>query len=362
MVSRSIVDLPLHGGKCPPWLFERMVRLSRAILLLVYQEFGAKELIKRLSDPFWFQALGCLLGFDWHSSGLTTTVGGAIKEALKPYFNDLGIYVCGGKGKRALNTPQEIIFWGEKQGLPKQAYKFVTLSRLTARIDNNAIQDGFQLYFHLFLFSKDGQWGVIQQGMDEKTAYARRYQWYSEKVLDLCENPHTGIVSSVKKENVLNLVAKESKPVQNSLVRLLTEDLSLVIKELTPKVHLIFKEDHTLTLKDLSVKSLKKVWEKVYENPPSDFQSLLLTEGMGAKTLRALTLASELIYEVKASREDPVVYSYAHGGKDGHPYRLNRKLYDTTIQELEEILRKAKLGETEKLSLFKRLPKIFNIG
>ncbi|QER42738.1 DUF763 domain-containing protein [Thermodesulfobacterium sp. TA1] len=361
MVSRSVVDLPLHGGKCPPWLFERMIRLSRAFLLLVYQEFGPKELIKRLTDPFWFQALGCLLGFDWHSSGLTTTVGGAVKEALKPYFRDLGVYVCGGKAKRALNTPQEIIFWGEKEGLPQEASKLVTLSRLTARIDNNAIQDGFQLYFHLFIFSKEGDWGVIQQGMDEKTSYARRYQWYSQKIIDLCENPHAGIVSQIKKQDVLNLVAKESKPVQSCLVNLVKEDFSLVMKELTPKVHLIFKKEHALTPQDLSFKSLRKIWEKVYENPPADFKDLILSQGMGAKALRALTLASELIYEVKASREDPVVYSYAHGGKDGHPYRLNKKLYDNTIQELEEILRKAKLGETEKLEMFRRLPKLFNL-
>ncbi|PMP93492.1 MAG: DUF763 domain-containing protein, partial [Thermodesulfobacterium geofontis] len=211
MVIRNIVDLPLHGGKCPPWLFERMVRLSRAILLLIYEEFGAKELIKRLTDPFWFQAFGCLLGFDWHSSGLTTTVGGAVKEALQPYFKDLEIYICGGKGKKALDTPQEIISWGERAGLPQEAIKFVTLSRLTARIDNNAIQDGFQLYFHLFIFTKSGEWGVIQQGRDEKTLYARRYQWYSEKISNLCENPHSGIVSSIKRDQVLNLVAKESR-------------------------------------------------------------------------------------------------------------------------------------------------------
>jgi hypothetical protein len=361
MVTRSVVDLPLHGGKCPPWLFEKMVRLSRAILLLIYEEFGAKELIKRLTDPFWFQSLGCLLGFDWHSSGLTTTVGGAVKEALKPYFKDMGIYICGGKGKRALNTPQEIINWGEKEGLSQNSYRFVTLSRLTARIDNNAIQDGFQLYFHLFIFSKNGEWGVIQQGMDEKSSYARRYHWYSEKIINLCEDPHAGIISQIKKKEVLNLVAKESQNLQYILVNLVKENLNLVIKELTPKVHIIFKKDHIITPQDLSFTSLKKIWEKTYENPPSDFKELILTSGIGAKALRALTLASELIYNVKASRKDPVVYSYAHGGKDGYPYRLNKRLYETTIQELEEILTKIKLRESEKAELFRKLPKIFNI-
>jgi hypothetical protein len=361
MLRRSIVDLPLHGGKCPSWLFERMVRLSRAILLLVYQEFGKEELIKRLTDPFWFQALGCLLGFDWHSSGLTTTVGGAVKEALKPYFKELGVYICGGKGKRALNTPQEIIEWGEKVGFPQEAIKYITLSRLTARIDNNAIQDGFQLYFHLFIFSVNGGWGVVQQGMDEKTAYARRYHWYSKKIVNLCVNPHAGIISSIKRQEVLNLVASESIPVQRSMLSLLKERLDTVAKELRPHVHVIFKKDHRLSHKDLSFSSLRKIWERTYNNPPSSFKELILTPGLGAKALRALTLASELIYNVEASRKDPAVYSYAHGGKDGHPYRLNKKLYDNTIYELEEILRKIKLADYEKAKLFKRLPKLFNL-
>ncbi|MFN3921951.1 MAG: DUF763 domain-containing protein, partial [Caldimicrobium sp.] len=168
MFKRYVVDLPLHGGKCPPWLFEKMVRLSRAILLLVYKEFGRRELLNRLSDPFWFQAFGCLLGFDWHSSGLTTTVGGAIKKALEPYFKDLGLFICGGKGKTALQTPQEIVFWGESASLENEVSRLICLSRLIAKIDNCVLQDGFTLYFHLFIFTKDNYWAVIQQGMDEK--------------------------------------------------------------------------------------------------------------------------------------------------------------------------------------------------
>ncbi len=360
MIIRNIVDLPLHSGKCPPWLFEKMVKLSRAILLLVYEEFGPKELIERLTDPFWFQALGCLLGFDWHSSGLTTTVGAAVKEALKPYFKELGIYICGGKGRRALKTPEEIIYWGEKEALSQKTEKLITLSRLTAKIDNNAIQDGFQLYFHLFIFSKEGYWGVIQQGMDEKICYARRYHWYSEKIINLCKEPHTGIVSFIKKKEVLNLVASESEKVQNSLINLVKEDFNKILKELTPKVYFIFKKDHYLTPQDFSYHSLKKIWEKTYQNPPSDFKDLLLIPGMGAKALRALTLTSELIYNVKASRKDPVIYSYAHGGKDGYPYKLDKNLYNTTIQELEEILQKLKLADFTKIELFRKLPKIFN--
>ncbi|MCS7278690.1 MAG: DUF763 domain-containing protein [Thermodesulfobacteriaceae bacterium] len=359
MIKKDIVDLPLHGGKCPSWLFEKMVRLSRAILLLVYMEFGREELLRRISDPFWFQALGCLLGFDWHSSGLTTTVGGALKEALSPYFKEIGIYLCGGKGKRALQTPQEIEFWGEKHALPLETQYLITLSRLTARIDNHALQDGFKLYFHLFIFSKEGSWAVVQQGMDETTAYARRYHWYSKNTVDLCEEPHTGILSPIKRKEVLNLVAKESKAVQNSLVALIRENPAKILKEVSLQNYLIFKKDHELSLRDLTYKNLKKVLEITYENPPSEFKELLLTSGLGAKTLRALTLTAELIYNVRASREDPVCYAYAHGGKDGHPYRLNRKLYETTLRELEEIISKVKISHSEKLELFRKLPYIF---
>lgn len=360
MIRRAIVDLPLHGGKCPRWLFEKMVRLGRAILLIIYEEFGSKEVVKRLSDPYWFQAFGCLLGFDWHSSGLTTTVGAAVKEALRPYFKEIGIYICGGKGKTALKTPQEINFWGEKHGLPQEITKFITLSRLTARIDNNAIQDGFQLYFHLFIFTKNGYWGVIQQGMEEKTAYARRYHWYSEKALNLCEEPHIGIISNIKKSEVLNLVAKKSQPVQKCLINLIKENFSKILNEIT-KTYLFFKRDHSLTPIEISSKNLRKIWEATYRNPPKNFEEFLLTPGLGAKSLRALTLTAELIYDVKASREDPVHYAYAHGGKDGHPYKINKKLYENTIIELEEILRKIKASEDEKLNLFRRLPYIFKI-
>lgn len=355
------VDLPLHGGKCPPWLFEKMVRLSRAVLLFVYQEFGSKELIRRITDPLWFQAFGCFLGFDWHSSGLTTTVGVAIKEALKPNFKDLKIYVCGGKGKTGLKTPQEIDGWGEKHGFASRAEEYITLSRLVARIDNNAIQDGFQLYFHLMVFSLEGYWGVIQQGMDEKIGYARRYHWYSEKIVNFFENPHSGIVSDIRRKEVLNLVDRESERMQRTLIKLLREDLDRVWKEVRSCSAFIFKRDHSLTHKDLSYNSLKKIWETTYRNPPQNFKDLLLTPGMGAKALRALTLASELIYDIKASRRDPVAYSYAHGGKDGHPYRLDKKLYEATIRQLEEILAQIRISDSKKVEIFRKLPQLLGI-
>ena len=362
MMVRHTVDLPLHTGKCPKWLFEKMVRLSRAILLLIYEEFGEEELLKRLCDPWWFQALGCLLGFDWHSSGLTTTVGAAIKEALRPYFSEINLFICGGKGKTALKTPEEILNWGEKAGLPGSCEKLINFSRLVARIDNNAIQDGFQLYFHLFVFTKKGRWGVVQQGMEGSFGYARRYHWQSFSLKDPCEDPHKAIVSAIKKQEVLNLVSRKSRAVKGAILNVLKEDLKLVLHELRMGGSLFFKPSHSLTEKDLSPKVLRKIWERTYNNPPQEFRDLLLTPGLGAKALRALTLTAELIYDVKACREDPACYAYAHGGKDGHPYKVNRKVYEHTILELEEILRRVKLSQRDKVSLFKRLPRLYNTG
>jgi len=360
MIQKSVVDLPLHGGKCPPWLFERMVKLSRAIFIVILEEFGKKELLKRLADPFWFQALGCLLGFDWHSSGLTTTVGGAIKTALAPLFKEVGLFICGGKGKRAIQTPLEIETYAEKCGLPNASQNLITISRLVAKVDNNALQDGFKLYFHLFIFTDDGSWAVIQQGMDEKSLYARRYHWYSERILSFTIEPHSGIFSNIKKEEVLNLVAKESKKVQEAMLNLLNQPLISVLKEVKIGERLILARDHPIKPEFLPPEVLPKIWLKTYENPPQTFEDLLLVKGMGAKHLRALTLTAELIYGVSASRKDPVHYAYAHGGKDGHPYRINKRLYDATIQELENIIERIKLGDQEKLNLFRKLPRLFD--
>ncbi|MCS7198787.1 MAG: DUF763 domain-containing protein [Caldimicrobium sp.] len=359
MIYRSTVDLPLHTGKCPPWLFEKMVRLSRAIILVILQEFGKQELLKRLADPLWFQALGCLLGFDWHSSGLTTTVGGAIKKAFCSEAKDWGVFICGGKGARALSTPSEIEEYGEKAGLGEEIKNLITLSRLVARIDNNALQDGFDLYFHLFIFTKEGEWVVIQQGMDERTLYARRYHWYGPTVKNFFEDPHQGIASPIRKAEVLNLTAKESQRVRESILNLLKEPLSKILREIRTVGSFLFKREHSLSYQDISPELLPKVLEKTYQSYPKDFKDLLLTPGLGAKGLRALTLTAELIYEVKASRKDPVHYAYAHGGKDGYPYRINTQVYENTIRELEFILRQSSLPTAEKDNKLKNLLRLF---
>lgn len=361
MPKRYVVDLPLHSGQCPPWLFEKMVRLSRAILLIIYQDFGRKELLNRLSDPFWFQAFGCLLGFDWHSSGLTTTVGAAVKKALEPFFQELGFFICGGKGKRALATPSEIQFWAEKAGLQRDISQLVTLSKLVARIDNYALQDGFSLYFHLFMFTKDKDWAVLQQGMDEKSLYARRYHWNSYEIKDLFSDPHLGIISPITKKEVLNLTSSQSKAVRSSILEILKEDLNKILKEVNILEKIFFKREHRLTYQDLPLFLLPKIWEKTYENPPQDFKELLLKPGLGAKSLRALTLTAELIYNTKACRIDPVHYSFAHGGKDGYPYKINSALYENTISQLEEVLKKTHLGITEKKELLRKLSSLLRI-
>lgn len=358
MFYKATVDLPLHSGKCPPWLFERMVSLSRSILLIIYQEFGKRELLRRLSDPLWFQAFGCLLGFDWHSSGLTTTVCGAVKKGLEPFFHDLGLYICGGKGRTALSTPVEIERWACRAGLASHIETLVTLSRLIAKIDNNALQDGFQLYFHLFVFTNEGDWAVIQQGMDETSLYARRYHWASENTVDLYSDPHKGILSCVKRDEVLNLVSSKSEKVRKCVLDLLRENPEKILKEITPLFHRKFPEKHRLDRSDLLVKNIRKVLIFTYERPPKDFGDLLLIPKLGARALRALTLTAEVIYNVKACREDPAIYAYAHGGKDGHPYRLNREIYDRTIRELELILQKMKEG-TLRENLLKRLSLMF---
>ncbi len=355
MFRRAIVDLPLHGGKCPPWLFEKMVRLSRAIILVIYKEFGEEEVLSRLSDPYWFQAFGCLLGFDWHSSGLTTTVGLAIKKGLEPYFNDLGFFICGGKGKSALQTPQEIEKWAEKVSLSKEASEFVWLSRLIAKIDNNLLQDGFSLYFHLFIFTKNKKWAVIQQGKDEKNLYARRYHWDYKSAGDFFSDPHKGIVSAIKRKEVLNLVSTQSNSTRKAILEMLQEDLNQVLREVKIIEKIFFKREHSLSYKDIPINLLPKIWEKTYEKPPQEFSELILKPGLGAKALRALTLTAELIYNTKACRVDPVHYSFAHGGKDGYPYKINPSIYENTILYLEDILNKAPLGSSEKSRLIKKL-------
>ncbi|MBN1353937.1 MAG: DUF763 domain-containing protein [Candidatus Omnitrophica bacterium] len=346
--------LPLHYGSAPRWLFERMVKLSREIILAISGDFGAEDLLERLSDPYWFQAFGCALGFDWHSSGLTTTVCGAIKEALRDIGGDLGLYAAGGKGATSRKTPDEIENIIERRAVCLDAQKFIYASRMSAKVDNTALQDGYQLYHHSFLFSKSGAWAVIQQGMNPKTRWARRYHWLGSHVRDFVNEPEKAICCDCKNE-VFNMVAKESENARRDTARLSGEKPDILINEIEKVSQLKLPREHELFFGNLRKASLRKILLSTYEKKPDTFERLLGIQGVGPKTIRSLALLSELIYDSKVSREDPVKYSFAHGGKDGHPYPIERSHYDSSIAILKKALNEAKLGRSDKKNAFKRL-------
>ncbi|RKY38628.1 MAG: DUF763 domain-containing protein [Candidatus Omnitrophota bacterium] len=350
----GVADLPLHYGKTPAWLFSRMELLAGEIITVIVKEYSAQEFLRRLADPFWFQAFGCCLGFDWHSSGLTTTVCAAIKSALKDRGKELGIFVAGGKGKTSRQTPQEIAEIGEKSWVdsPEQ---LIYASRLSAKVDNNALQDGYQLYHHSFFFTSEGKWAVVQQGMYEH--WARRYHWLSEKIESFVCEPHSAIYSQ-RKARVLNMVAKESEEVRKASVYLACQKPEKVVKEIKHLERLTLPSKHSLSLFDIQPQNLSRVLLSTYERQPQNFEELLGIEGVGAKTVRALSLISELIYGTKVSTRDPARFSFAHGGKDGYPYKVERRIYDNSINFLREAILQAKLGHPEKLKAMKRLSKM----
>ncbi|MBP7792473.1 MAG: DUF763 domain-containing protein [Candidatus Goldbacteria bacterium] len=353
MIKKSIANLPLHGGKAPLWLFNRMKKMARQILLIIIKEYGNKEVLKRISDPFWFQALGCVLGFDWHSSGLTTTVNGAIKEALNGLEKDTGIFVAGGKGGKSRQTPMEIIRFADRNGFDGQNY--VKISRLTAKVDSVAIQDGYQLYLHHIFFTKDGNWVVIQQGMNEKNKYARRYHWFSDEVESFVETPHKAICGDKEENEVLNMTAVDSREARETTLDLSRHDPVKVLNEIKIISTCNLPARHQIFYNDMNSSHIEKVLLSTYENQPDNFENLLLTRGFGPKAMRSLVLLSEIIYGKEPSYKDPITYSFAHGGKDGIPYPVDRKLYDANVEFLKEILNSSKIEETEKSRAFKRL-------
>lgn len=355
----GFADLPLHNGKAPRWLFERMKKLAREISYYLVIEFGPDEYLKRLSDPFWFQSLGCLLGFDWHSSGLTTTVTGAIKEALKEIGSEIGVFAAGGKGKTALKTPQEIVETAEKEGI--EAEPLIYASKMAAKVDNSALQDGFQLYHHLLIFTREGRWAVIQQGMNDKKGYARRYHWFSENLQSFVVEPHVAVCSDWR-GNVLNLVALESEEARKAITHLSAEKPEKVENYISRIFYLKMPLRHSIEISDLQPKSLRKVLLVTYEKQPENFEELLQVRGVGPKALRALALLSELIYGTKLSYRDPAKFSFAHGGKDGYPYPVDKKTYDKTIEVLEKAVKSAKLSFSEKEKTLKRLYRMVSDG
>lgn len=330
-----------------------MVTLSREITTVIVAEYGPGEMLKRLSNPFWFQSFGCVLGFDWHSSGVTTTLCGALKEGLKGREVELGLFIAGGKGAESRKTPAELTAWGEKLGF--DASPLVYASRMSAKVDSAALQDGYQIYHHSFLFTRDGHWGVVQQGMNEDNHFARRYHWLSEVVASFINEPHAAITSETRGQ-ALNLVASESDKARASISNIvLSEKPEAILLDLNKIRTLTLPAHHYLSTADLHPDSLKKIILNTYEAHPADFEKLLSLPGVGAKTMRALSLISELIYGVAPSYRDPARYSFAHGGKDGIPYPVDRPVYDQSIEILAKAIGKAKLQLTEKKEAMGRL-------
>jgi len=355
-MKTGTAHLPLHYGVAPYWLFTKMVKLAREISLVLLTEYDGQEYLRRLANPYWFQSLGCVLGFDWHSSGLTTTTCGALKEALKPLEKEAGFFVCGGKGKTSRKTPQEIKELGQKYSFNDKP--LVYASKITAKVDNNALQDGYQLYHHCLFLTKKGEWAVVQQGMNPFNRWARRYHWLSEKVSDFVNEPHSAIASQNIEQTgrkVLNLVHHESqknREISTEVSKEKPERIMATLKRL-PQSNL--PKRHEILITDINPQRLEKIFLSTYEKQPENFEKLLGMKGVGPKTIRALSLIAELVYGAPASTLDPARFSFAHGGKDGTPYPVDRKTYDGSIEFLKKALSKAKIGYYEKLHAFRRL-------
>lgn len=333
----------------PAWLADRMTALGTAISESVIRHYGVSQLLSRLSDPCWFQALGCVMGMDWHSSGITTSVLGALKRGLNPRANELGIYVCGGRGKHSRKTPEELAAYSDAKGLPGD--HLIRASRLTAKIDNNAIADGFQLYLHSFAVSSSGEWAVIQQGMNPTQHLARRYHWHSAAVRDFTCQPHTAIVGEHQGE-IMNLVDPAAKSAQDALLDIARESPETTLREVGK---LTLAAHHDVRVDDLDQKRLGSVLALAYQRDFRDFASFLLLETLGPRTLQSLALIAEVIHGAPSRFSDPARFSFALGGKDGHPFPVPLKTYDESLAVLRRGLDDARVPGNEKSDALKRL-------
>lgn len=359
MIRTGCTNLPLHPGKCPPWLFGRMVKLGGAITDVIIAEYGQEEFLRRISNPYFFQSFACVVGFDWHSSGCSTTLCGALKEALNE--KSIGIKIAGGKGKASKKTQKQIEEFSNSLSLSAQKIdKLKYASKIIAKVDNNLIQDSYQLYMHTFFFTEKGKYAVVQQGMNPFNKYARRYHWLSDSVQSFVEEPHNAICCDEKKEKVLDLTAKESRETRKTSLDLVNDNPKHLEKYFIPKCQKTLFEYSELTMSpnhyslNLSKRSLAFL-KQAYEFQPKDYEELVALKNMGPQTVRALALISELVYGTKSSWEDPAKFSFSHGGKDGVPYDVNRELMDKNTGFLKEALKQSKLGDKEKLSAIKRL-------
>jgi uncharacterized protein len=349
MKRSGTADLPLHYGAVPPWLAERMAKLGLAVTEIILMEYGKADWLRRLSDPFWFQSLGAVMGMDWHSSGITTSVLGALKKAINPHSKELGIYICGGKGKYSRQTPNELLAIGEQTGLNGQ--HLVRCSKLSAKVDNTAVQDGFQLYLHSFIVSDEGQWTVIQQGLNDATGTARRYHWHSQQLQSFVNEPHTAICG-LHPGHILNLVDTAAAPAREGILSVSKESPAIMLPEIQ---QLIMPAHHDVRAKDVDLKRLGAMLWLAHEKKPADFEELLMLEGMGPRTLQSLALVSEVIHGTASRFKDPARFAFAHGGKDGHPFPVPTRVYDETISTLQNAVQKAKIGQSDKLQAIKKL-------
>ena len=367
MNRSGVADLPLHGGRVPPWLAERMTKLGTAITEAIIYDYGTSAFLSRLSDPFWFQAFGSVMGMDWHSSGITTSVMGALKRGLGPRANELGLYICGGRGRFSRNTPHELRAIAERRGFDGEA--LVRTSRLTARVDNNAIADGFQIYLHSFVLAANGEWSVVQQGLNDQSGMARRYHWHSAAVRDFVAEPHTGIVGE-HQGTIMNLVDVQSRPAQSAMLELAhshpdatLQEAARIAKSLPTNIpHLQLPKHHDVRPHNLDLKRLGAVLALAYERDLHNFAELLLLEKLGPRTLQSLALVAEVVHGTPSRFNDPARFSFAHGGKDGHPFPVPLKTYDESLNFLRRALEHAKTGGgtwavtgKEKLEGLKRL-------
>jgi len=376
-MKTGIATVPLDYGKCPLWLFERMKKLARAVSIAIVEEFGPEEFLRRISDPTWFQSLGCVMGFDWNSSGLTTTTLGALKEGIKGLESDLGIFICGGKGKTSKKTPNQIQDWGQFLGLSMEKIdNLVYASKISAKVDSSLIQDGFQLYHHNLIFTKGGDYTVVQQGMNTDFKKARRYHWSSSKVKNFVEEPHSGIASQIK-VSPLNLTAKKSKDNREISAQIVKQEPNKFLKDIkliSEKSDNLIKQKrfsgfnemelnnvefhwHPVVSEKFDLKRLEKTIFSAKEQNPRNFEHFLSLKGIGPKTIRALSLVSELIYGAKPSYEDPARYSFSVGGKDGTPFPVNRNIYDKVLDIMEKGIKKSNISINEKQNALKRLQK-----
>ncbi|RHU28819.1 MULTISPECIES: DUF763 domain-containing protein [Parabacteroides] len=350
-MKRGTADLPLHYGTVPPWLAQRMSLLGGAIAEAIIIEYGRPALLRRLSDPFWFQSLGCVLGMDWHSSGITTSVMNALRKAINYRSEELGVYICGGRGKFSRETPNQLLEVADKTGL--NGNELVRCSKLAAKVDNTAVQDGFQLYLHTFIVTKEGDWSVIQQGMNPNERMARRYHWLSSSLRSFMEEPHTSVCGR-NQGLILNLTDKLAAPTKEGIVELTKETPDKLMRE----VSIILPNHHEVREEDVNLKRLGAALLLAHETNVSDMESLLLLEGVGPRTLQSLTLVSEVIHGTPSRFSDPARFSFAHGGKDGHPFPVPTSVYDETVEVFDKAIRQARLGDKEKSDALKNLSKI----